>query len=134
VANFLNAVGVRQLLIAFGFGCDCPDEQLYQDVPLALDHLQSFIAEAEAANFYRVGKDNLHVKDLAGRAEFLFCHESDIHFISENTELVERLKAEWLGEGYCNMFVHLGTEWRTVGSPREQITKRDRIPGLSPNE
>jgi hypothetical protein len=118
VVEFLRAGGVRQLLVAYGFGCDCPDDQLYQDVPVPLDHLHPFIAEAEAADYYRVGKDNLHVKDPDGRAEFLFCHESDIHFISEDAELVERLKAAWLAEGFCTMFVRLGTEWQAVdGQP-----------------
>src|SRR5947208_13960521 len=83
IIDFMAAAGVRDFLVAYGFGCDCPDEQLYQDLPMTLDRLQPFIAEAERLDYYRVGKDNLHVKDGTGRIEFLFCHEADIHFISD---------------------------------------------------
>jgi hypothetical protein len=113
--EFLREVGIPEVLVAYGFGCDCPDEQLYQDVRMPLDRVRPFIAEAEAADNYRVGRDNLHVKDPAGRAEFLFCHESDIHFISDEAELVERLKAKWLAAGFCKVLVHLGTEWQGIG-------------------
>ncbi len=108
--EFLREAGLTDVLVAYGFGCDCPDEQLYQDVSMPLDRLKSFIAEAEAADYYRVSRDNLHVKDPAGRIEFLFCHESDIHFICDTAELVERLKAKWLAAGFCRVLVHAGTE------------------------
>jgi hypothetical protein len=114
VIEFMAAEGVREVLVAYGFGCDCPDEQLYRDQPMPLGRLEAFIAEAEGFDSYRAGKDNLHVKDGTGRIEFLFCHESDIHFISEDRELVERLKAKWLAAGFCQVFEHLGTEWQAV--------------------
>jgi hypothetical protein len=108
--EFLREADVQEIFVAYGFGCDCPDEQLYRDLAMPLDHLKPFIVEAEAANYYRVGRDNLHIKDSVGRAEFLFCHESDIHFISNRVGLVERLKAIWLAAGYCKVLVHAGTE------------------------
>lgn len=111
VIEFLRSVGVSEVLVAYGFGCDCPDGELYRDMPMPLDRLLPFMAEGEGLDYYRVGRDNLHVKDGTGRLEFLFCHEFDIHFISEDRELVERLKAAWLAEGFCKEFVHLGSEW-----------------------
>src|SRR5262249_24318621 len=101
VAEFLRTAGVREVLVAYGFGSDCPDEPLYQDVPMALDRLHPFLAKAETADYYRLAKDNLHVNDGTGRIEFLFCHESDIHFISQDRGLIERLKELWLAEGFC---------------------------------
>src|SRR5262245_57420207 len=79
VVELFRSAGVRGVLVAYGFGCDCPDEQLFQDVPMPLDRLQPYIAEAEATDYYRLGNDNLHVKDADGRMELLLCHESDIH-------------------------------------------------------
>ena len=114
VVEFLQAAGIRDVVVAYGFGRDCPDEQLYQDVPMMLDRLLPFIAESETADFYRVGKDNLHVKASAGQAEFLFCHESDIHFVTEDAGLLERLMDAWLGEGYRGMHMKLGEEWEPV--------------------
>ncbi len=110
----MRAAGIRDVVVAYGFGCDCPDEQLYQDVPMTLDRLLPFIAESESADFYRVGKDNLHVKTSTGQAEFLFCHESDIHFITEDSALLERLRDAWLGEGYQGMHMKRGEEWEPV--------------------
>lgn len=101
--EFLRSASVAEVLVAYGFSCDCPDEQLYQDVPLPLDRLLSFMAEGERLDYYRIGRDNLHVKDGTGRTEFLLCHESDIHFISEDAELVERLKGLWLATGFTGM-------------------------------
>jgi hypothetical protein len=127
VVEFLRSVGVTEVLVAYGFGCDCPDEQLYQDIPMPLDRLLPFMAEGERLDYYRIGRDNLHVKDGIGRAEFLFCHESDIHFLSDDAELVERLKMAWLAEGFCKMFVHLGSEWR-AGGEKEGIAEVDGTP------
>lgn len=119
VVEFIRSVGVRDVLVAYGFGCDCPDDELYRDLPMPLDRLLPFLAEAEVANYYRLGRDNLHVKDGTGRIKFLFCHESDIHFISEDSKLVERLKAVWLAAGVCKLFPHLGTEWQPAGGRGE---------------
>lgn len=45
VVGFLRSAGVSELLVANGFGCDSPDEQLYQDVPMPLNRLHSFMAD-----------------------------------------------------------------------------------------
>ena len=110
IVEFLRTAGVREVLVSYGFGCDCPHEQLYEPIAMPIDHLPHFVAESEAADFYRVGKDNLHVSAPGGGPEFLFCHESDIHFISEDAELVGRLKEEWSTLGYPTVVVRRGTE------------------------
>lgn len=69
------------------FGCNCPDGLLYRDVTIPPSELAAFIAEPEAANYCRVGWDNLHDKLPGGRAQLLLCHESDIHLRAEGTGL-----------------------------------------------
>jgi prepilin-type processing-associated H-X9-DG protein len=110
VVEFLRSAGVSEVLVAYGFGCDCLDDDLYQDVPMPLDRLLPFMAEGERLDYYRVSKDNLHVKDSTGRIEFLLCHESDIHFISEDAELVDRLKGMWLAAGFTGMHLKRADE------------------------
>lgn len=100
VVDFLQLHGIREILVAYGWGCDCPDDQLYQDVSMPLERLQPFITESEAADYYRVAKDNLHVKDPAGRCEFLLGHESDIHLITADDELLKQMQSIWLANGY----------------------------------
>jgi hypothetical protein len=112
----LAGAGVSDVLVAYGFRCNCPDDQLYKHVSMSLENLRLFIAEAESLGYYRTGKDNLHVEDDTGRTEFLLCHESDIHFISDDKSLVDRLNAMWLAAGYFKMFEHLDTEWRAAGA------------------
>ena len=64
------------------------------------EYLLSFLAEPEAADFYRVGEDNAFTSTRpASGVEFLFCHELDIHFISDDAEFIRRLKAEWNYDG-----------------------------------
>jgi hypothetical protein len=114
VVQFLRSFGVSEVLVAYGFGCDCSDDQLYEDVAMALDRLVPFMVEAENLHLYRIGKDNLHVKAGAGRFEFLFCHESDIHFITEDAELVERLKGLWFSDGFHDMYLKQTGKWERV--------------------
>jgi hypothetical protein len=114
VVEFLRAAGIQDIVVAYGWGCDCPEERLYQDVPMRVDGLLAFIAESESAGFYRAGEGNLHIKTSTGQAEFLFCHESDIHFITEDAGLLERLKAVWLSNGYRSMYQKCGGEWEPV--------------------
>jgi hypothetical protein len=118
VVEVLRSAGMSEVLVAYGFGCDCPDEQLYQDVPAP--RLLPFMAEGERLDYYRIGKDNLHVKDGTGRCEFLLCHESDIHFISEDAELVERLKGIWLAAGFTGMYLKRAKEWEPVSAAEQK--------------
>src|SRR5258708_20719400 len=57
VVDFLRSNGIGEILVAYGWGCGCPDDQVYQDVSIPLERLQPFIAESEAADFYRFAKD-----------------------------------------------------------------------------
>ncbi|WP_435007910.1 hypothetical protein P12x_005174 [Tundrisphaera lichenicola] len=114
VVELLATVGIPEVLVAYGFGCDCPDELLYQDVMIPSSGLPEFIVEAEAANNYRVGRDNLHVKASDGRAEFLLCHESDIHLVTEDAELFGRLRSTWMADGHREIYERNGGEWRRV--------------------
>lgn len=108
IIDFMAAAGVRTIFVAYGFGCDCPEEEMYQDTMISLNRLLPFIDQAEALDYYRVGQDNLHVKDESGRIEFLLCHESDIHFISEDKDLMNWMKARWIEAGYEVQFVKDG--------------------------
>jgi len=114
VVEFLSSNGIREILVAYGWGCDCPDDQLYQDICMPLERLQPFIAESEAADYYRVAKDNLHVKDPARRCEFLLCHESDIHLITDDNGLLKQMESIWRANGYTDVYEKRGADWQKV--------------------
>lgn len=111
IVEFMLALDMREILVCYGFGCDWPEEQLYQCVSMLVTELSSFIADAESKDYFRVGRDNLHVTETTGRLEFVLCHEADIHFIADDFELISQLKKKWLSMGYCKVLPHLGTEW-----------------------
>ena len=81
---------------------------------MPLERLQPFIAESETTDYYRVAKDNLHVKDRGGRCEFLLCHEADIHFITDDDGLIKQMQSTWLANGYKDVFEKHGAEWQKV--------------------
>jgi hypothetical protein len=73
-----------------------------------------FIATAEAANYYWVGRDDLHINTPDGRVQFLLCHESDIHLTTEDAGLLDRLRSMWLADGHREMYERDGGVWRRV--------------------
>ena len=98
--RFYKEKHVDRVLVAYGFGCDCPGEELYQDKPLPLSQFEAFISAAEAAGFYRVGEDNFYLKDERGLSEFLFCHEADIHFKTGDSALLDEVQRLWQRLGF----------------------------------
>ena len=98
--RFYTEKHVERVLIAYGWGCNCPDEELYQDKTIPLSEFEAFMSAAESANYYRVSKDNLHFKDESGLSEFLFCHEADIHFKTDGLSLQGEVRALWHKLGF----------------------------------
>jgi hypothetical protein len=92
IVNFLQEVGVDQLLVSYGFGCDCPDDLLYEPTSIPTNQLLEFIQQGTALDYYRLGKDNLHICDENQMLAILLCHESDIHFITENLDSIEKIR------------------------------------------
>src|ERR1700730_5211639 len=43
IVEFLRSNGIRELHVAYGWSCACPDDQLWQEVAMPLERLQSFI-------------------------------------------------------------------------------------------
>ena len=41
--EFLREAGAENVAVAYGWGCDCPDEQLYVDREIPLSDLLGFI-------------------------------------------------------------------------------------------
>lgn len=98
--HFYRSQDVANVLVAYGWGCDCPDDELYIDKLIPLSRFQQFVDAAQAADYYRVGKDNLHFKDQSGDSEFLFCHEADIHFTTEDVDLQKKVAQIWESRGF----------------------------------
>lgn len=97
---FYHSLGLAEVLVAYGWGCDCPDADLYQDRVIPLSDFERFVSAAESADYYRVSKDDLLVRDAAGSAAFVFCHESDIHFATDRAPLLEEIRRRWQALGF----------------------------------
>lgn len=90
VADF-KALGVAEVRVVFGFGCD-PDA-LGREVPVAVEELVGFVADREADGTIELGDCNLVV--LVGGLEFLFCHERDVHCSGEPSEALSAVRERW---------------------------------------
>jgi len=95
----LRAAGVTDVLVAYGFSCGCPDEQLYRDVAMPLRRLLPYVAKAEAAGRHRPGSDDLRVGDAGGCWGLVLRRGSGVRFTSQDKALVRRLMAAWEAEG-----------------------------------
>ena len=101
--EFYRVRNVQNVFVVYGWGCDCPDAELYEDKRMPLSAFDSFVADAQSADYYRVGHDNLHFQEENGRSEFLFCHESDVHFTSEDASLVNAVQRGWRQRGFSRV-------------------------------
>ena len=115
VVDLLRSNGIRNLRISFGWACNCPRDQLYQDVSMPVERLQPFISESEAAGYYRMTENDLHIEDADGRCKFLLCHESDIHLITNDEGLLKQMESVWLASGLKDVYVKRDGDWQKVG-------------------
>lgn len=129
VIEWLDRNGVHQLYVKFGVGSVVPPERLWTPIPVTVEDLNAFVRQAISEGSFAFGKTDLHIYDAATfvktsdrtfrteypALQFTFCHESDMHFRSENHALVEDVKREWLARGYG------GYESTTDDQPRSWV-------------
>jgi len=62
--------------------------------------LTDYLERAARDEVVRWGASDVFVEDLADKFQFLLCHESDLHFKSEDQRLIRAVTAEWQEKGY----------------------------------
>jgi hypothetical protein len=85
--EFLTRRGYRQCSVMHGWGSAQPVESLWKPTDIVVQALPEFVASALARKDFVAGDSDLYVEVVEPAAQFLFCHESDIHLQCEDVEL-----------------------------------------------
>jgi hypothetical protein len=109
ILQWLQRCGVQELNVSFGVGCALPPERLWKPLPVQTRDLPEVVRGAIAAGAFAFGRADLylHGQDFA----FIFCHESDLHFRSDDASSVEDVRREWTARGYGGWESTIAGDW-----------------------
>lgn len=71
-----------------GWGSDLPIDALWKPVAIRVQEIAAFVESASACRDFLAGNSDLYFEVTVPSAEFLICHESDIHLKTEDRELM----------------------------------------------
>jgi hypothetical protein len=96
----------------YGWACNLDIDELWKDIPITIEELGSFIQQSTERGIYNLGRSDLFIQVKDGTVKFLLCHESDINLETENSELLQEVKAHWAAQGYRG-YEKLKGEWKS---------------------
>ena len=99
IARF-NSKNVQQVTVMYGFDCELDQAELYKEITIDVSDINAFIKCSESEGIYKFGDNDFYISVKPLDMEFLFCHESDVHFTSSDNEIFAQIKQEWQNEGY----------------------------------
>ena len=106
---WLGERGVPSANVLYGWGCEESDIQ-YEAIPVATSDIEEYLERGRQAGFFNYGDADVLI--TADNSEFCLCHEADVHFKSEDRDLVEAVKAQWLSAGWTvHQQAEPGPEW-----------------------
>ncbi len=90
--DFLAARGYTECSVMHGWGSAQPVDALWKQTGIVVQALLEFVAAARERRDFVAGESDLYVDVVEPAAQFLFCHESDIHLKCEDPELREAFR------------------------------------------
>ena len=114
IVNLLLALGT-QVNVEYGYACNLPIDELWQTIQMDLPHLQDFIDKSRENRIIELGASDLHITDLERSWSFQLCHESDLHSVTGDRQLLEHVAMLWSRRGFTVMI----SPYTTVQAPRE---------------
>lgn len=96
IYKFLKRNRLHELIFTFGFGAG---EEMYIPKTINLNDLIHNIEESISQGKFRLGYDDLFIKDINKTLEFTLCHESGVYFSSKDNNLLEEVESIWMGMG-----------------------------------
>src|SRR5262245_60616798 len=88
----LMQAGVNEVEFMFGWGCELPDDQLWQRQTVRTETVQALVLEAERDEKLILGDGDVFVE--SADFKLLLCHESDIH-VEGSSPLVQEVVERW---------------------------------------
>jgi hypothetical protein len=83
-------VGNELFTVMYGFDCNIHNDLTYVPMRVMPRHLPDFFRDSIAQRIFRPGHTDLHIEIPTDRMTITFCHESDLHFGGNDSELIER--------------------------------------------
>lgn len=100
IADFLGSTEVGLWTVEFGWGSNLPIERLWQPSDLTAGSLEDFVQQSEREGIYQLGRGDLVISDVQTGMTFIVCHESDLHFISDDEAMLDRVSTLWRAAGF----------------------------------
>ena len=100
IVRLLRASGIEDVIVYYGWGSRLEINQLWSPININLDNLPAFVRDSVEKGVFSPGNSDLIIEDKAGTLTFLLCHESDIHLMTENRNLIDETKRHWREKGY----------------------------------
>jgi len=91
--SVLAEMGFAECNVMYGWDCDLPIDDLWQDRIIKVSELHSFVALSIERGIFRPGASDLFVSSLDGALSIRACHESDIHLGSTSEATLAALAA-----------------------------------------
>jgi len=112
--KLLVSSGVDNLVVEYGWGCKLKPDELWQDIEVPLPDLPAFIQGSIEKGIYSPGQADLVLQDRERTFECLFCHESDIHLVTEDDGLITEATRRWMDKGYGGFRAAANENWEPI--------------------
>jgi hypothetical protein len=114
IVNLLQANGIESLTVEYGWGCKLEASRLWQDIEVRLQDLVAFIRSSIEQGIYSPGQADLVLQDRDRTFECLFCHESDIHLVTDDGGLITQATRRWMDKGYGGFMAAANENWEPI--------------------
>jgi hypothetical protein len=108
--ELLASYGYAQVIVYFGFGSCGNIDELWKEIQIEAEGLLQFAENGERRGLFEPGRSDLYIEAKDGSLLLQFCHDSDIHFRSENEALAAALESRWREKGFAG-YRKVGEEW-----------------------
>ena len=95
IVALFKKLAVQDLVVWYGFGCDCEFDEQYQEIEVKTDDLLGFLSGTIARGVYLPGDADLFIESRPPSILFLLCHESDVHLETDDEQAADHFRARW---------------------------------------
>ncbi|WP_124664136.1 hypothetical protein [Burkholderia sp. Bp8998] len=92
VSSKLTQAGIREAQVSFGWDCNLPIDEMWQDHSVKVDEILEFVCQAERTGVVEIGRGDIFVESQDFR--LTLCHEGDAH-VAGAADLVRETVERW---------------------------------------
>ena len=91
--SILTDLGLAECKVMYGWDCDLPIDDLWQDQVLKVTDLPASVTSSMERGIFKPGASDLFIESHDGSLSVRACHESDIHLASSSESALIALAA-----------------------------------------